>query len=285
MCLGFAGASYVCLTVNDWLALRYAGRPLPYRVAALTAFVSLSLGHNIGFSGLSSGTIRYRFYSRWGLDAAQVAKIVLFSGATVTTGLLSWAAAVLLAAPGLVASSLHLTEAGCRWLGALFAAAVAGYLFLSLLGKAEVSFRRWSLGIPPPALAFAQWAVGMVNYACVAACLQAALGVAVRVDYLRAAAAFVVGNIASLLTHVPGGLGLIETAVLYLVPGGAGLGGGLVLFRLAYYLLPLAAGLLIFFLHETMLRAKPASERPGRIDQTGAEDGPDRPGQADIEGH
>ncbi len=26
-CLGFAAASYTCLTFNDWLALRYVGRP------------------------------------------------------------------------------------------------------------------------------------------------------------------------------------------------------------------------------------------------------------------
>jgi uncharacterized membrane protein YbhN (UPF0104 family) len=267
-CLGFAGASYFCLTINDWLALRYVGRPLPYRFAALAAFVSLSLGHNIGFSGLSSGTIRYRFYSRWGLDAAEVAKIVLFSGATVTAGLLSWAAVILVAAPEMVSPNLRLAASSCRWMGAFFGGVVAGYLVLALVGKAEVSFRRWTLGIPPPSLAFAQCAVGIVNYACVSACLKTALDVAVSVEYLRVAAAFVVGNIATLLTHIPGGLGVIETAVLYIVPNGASLGGGLVLFRLAYYLLPLTVGLLIFFFYEAALRkrGKPTSQRPGRID-------------------
>src|SRR5687768_10027350 len=52
---GFAAASYLCLTGFDWLALRYVGRPLPYRKAALASFVGLSLSHNIGFAGLSSG--------------------------------------------------------------------------------------------------------------------------------------------------------------------------------------------------------------------------------------
>src|SRR3954469_13036958 len=52
ICLAFAAASYTCLTINDWLGLRYVGRPLPYRQAALAAFVSLAMGHNIGFAGL-----------------------------------------------------------------------------------------------------------------------------------------------------------------------------------------------------------------------------------------
>ena len=70
---GFAAASYLCLTGFDFLALRYVGRP-PYRQAALASFTSLSLGHNIGFAALSSGAIRYRFYSRWGLRTGEIAR-------------------------------------------------------------------------------------------------------------------------------------------------------------------------------------------------------------------
>src|SRR6266498_2466418 len=84
----FAAASYLCLTGFDWLGLRYAGHPLAYRKAALASFTSLSLGHNIGFAALSSGAIRCRFYSRWGLDAEEVAKVIVFCGATVGLGLM-----------------------------------------------------------------------------------------------------------------------------------------------------------------------------------------------------
>ena len=93
---GFAAASYLCLTGFDYLALRYVGRPLPYRKAALASFTSLSLGHNIGFASLSSGAIRYRFYSRWGLRAGEVAKVILFCGVTVGLGLMLLGGAALL---------------------------------------------------------------------------------------------------------------------------------------------------------------------------------------------
>ena len=254
VCLLFAGASYICLSINDWLALRYVGRPLPYRFAAVASFVSLSLGHNIGFAGLSSGTIRYRFYSGWGLDAADVAKLVLFSGMTVTLGLASWAAIILLAAPDSIGPTLRLTALSCRMIGAAFGTLILTYLTLAVVGKAQVTFRHWTLGIPGPSLAFAQCGVGIVNYGCVSACLKTALEASAQVEYLRAAAAFVVGNLATLLTHVPGGLGVIETAVLYLVPDGANLGGGLVLFRLAYYLVPLALGVSGLIFYEAFFR-------------------------------
>src|SRR5690606_20553175 len=84
---GFAAASYLCLTGFDFLALRYVGRPLPYPRVALASFISLSIGHNIGVAFLSSGAVRYRFYSRWGLGAADIAKVILFCGVTVGLGL------------------------------------------------------------------------------------------------------------------------------------------------------------------------------------------------------
>src|SRR5215212_9779204 len=87
----FAAASYFCLSWFGWLALRLARHPLPYRRCALASFCSLSLGHNIGFAALSSGAIRYRFYSRWGLRPGEIAKVVIFCGVTVGIGMLTLA--------------------------------------------------------------------------------------------------------------------------------------------------------------------------------------------------
>src|SRR5690606_31701189 len=89
MALAFAACSYLCLTGFDWLAVRYAGKPLAWRRTALASFSALSVGHNIGVAALSSGAIRYRFYSRWGLDTGDVAKVILFCGLTVGLGLVT----------------------------------------------------------------------------------------------------------------------------------------------------------------------------------------------------
>ena len=65
-------------------------------------------------------------------------------------------------------------------------------------------------------------------------------------------------NIAALLAHVPGGLGVIETVVSMLIPG-AELIGGLLLFRAIYFLVPLALGLLCFAGSEVAIRGRKAS--------------------------
>ena len=80
-----------------------------------------------------------------------------------------------------------------------------------------------------------------VNFALVAACLHQALASVGPVSYPDVAAAYVLANIASLIAHVPGGLGVIEAVVATVLPG-AGVVAGLIVFRLVYFLVPLLPG-------------------------------------------
>ena len=72
----FTAGSFLCLTGSDTLAVRYTGRDLPYRKIALASFTSLSIGHTVGLAALSSGAVRYRFYTGWGLSPGDVGRIV-----------------------------------------------------------------------------------------------------------------------------------------------------------------------------------------------------------------
>jgi uncharacterized membrane protein YbhN (UPF0104 family) len=62
----------------------------------------------------------------------------------------------------------------------------------------------------------------------------------------------------ALASHVPGGLGVLEATVLYLLPGGAAI-GALIAFRVVYFFVPLAFGLPLFAISEYVLTARPAS--------------------------
>lgn len=255
LCMVFALASFACLTLNDWVALRYVGHPLPYRRAALASFVSLSLGHSIGFGGISSGAIRYRFYSRWGLSFADVAQLVVFSGATVAMGLLSVAAMMLIVFPGLTGAYLNLPPPTCHLIGGAFAVVVAAYYCSSLLRIAEIRVRGRVLKLPRPAFAAAQIAIGTLDVGLVAACLYSALRAESKLHYTQVVAAYVASNAAGLVAHVPGGLGVIETAVLHILPGNAGkMVGALIIFRLTYYLIPLAVGIAALLVAESRFR-------------------------------
>ena len=237
---GFAAASYLCLTGFDYLALRYAG---------------LSLGHNIGFAALSSGAVRYRFYSRWGLDAVDVGKVILFCGATVGLGLMTLGGVALVTMSGTAAEITGLGRATVLALGAANLSLVGAYLLLAGLRRAPFRLWRWRMELPELRLAFAQVGIGALNFSFVAACLHQATSAIADVPFFGIASVYVIANVTALVAHVPGGWGVIETVVMRLLSG-AEIIGAVLVFRIVYYLVPLALGAAALAISELALRRK-----------------------------
>lgn len=270
--LFWAAASYASLTLFDYCALRYAGHPLPYRDAALASFTSLSIGHSLGVAFLSSGAIRYRFYSQHGLGVADVARVVLFCGMTVGIGLAGLGAAALLLRPEAAGALLGLSHGRSLALGCLLAALLAAYLAAAFV-RSELRIRKSRFALPKPSLAGAQLVIGPVNFACVAACLHSVMAAVTDVTYPGVMTVYVLGNVASLISHVPGGLGVLESVVLYLAPG-ADVAVALVAFRIIYFLLPLSIGALLFAFSEARLRF--GGRMPAHSDRSRAPIAPSR---------
>src|SRR6201990_96968 len=83
----FVTAGYFTLTFYDLFAVRAIGHSdVPYRINALAAFTSYSIGHNVGASVFTGGAVRYRIYSGYGLNAIDVAKICFVAGSTFWLG-------------------------------------------------------------------------------------------------------------------------------------------------------------------------------------------------------
>ncbi|WP_230532659.1 putative bifunctional lysylphosphatidylglycerol flippase/synthetase [Microvirga roseola] len=262
--VGFAAASYLCLTGFDYLALHYVGNPLAYRKAALASFTALSLGHNIGFAALSSGAVRYRFYSRWGLGAGQVAKLIVFCGITVGLGLMVLGGTALLFRSGLAQEITGLTRPVILTLGSLCLALPALYLLMAAFVNRPLRIRRWTLEPPPLRLAIGQVVIGSFNFAFVAACLHQTLAAVADVPYGGVASVYVIANATALVSHVPGGLGVIESVVMYLLPQ-QDLIGPLLVFRFVYFLFPLVLGSLLLLTSELVYRGeRPSSPGSGR---------------------
>lgn len=254
---GFAACSYLCLTGFDWLAVRYAGKPLPYRQAALASFTALSIGHNIGVAALSSGAVRYRFYSRWGLSAAEVAKVILFSGVTVGIGLATLGGIGLLLYPAEAEGLVGLGNGSIMALAIACLAAPLIYVALAAFVRQPLRLRKWSLQLPELSVAASQVLVGTANFACVAACLHQLLAAFAEAGYLKVASVYVIANTAALVSHVPGGLGVLEATVDFLLPNAEAI-GALIAFRAVYYFLPLSIGLPTFLVSERVLRGASA---------------------------
>lgn len=253
MALVFVALSYFCLSMFDMLALRYVGKPLSYRQTALASFTALSIGHNAGMAALSSGAVRYRFYSRWGLTGGEIAKIIIFCGFTVGLGLLTLAGLALLLERGDAPNLLGLDRNMRLAVAALFLAGPIAYLVVCGLFNRTIRIGKWTFEPPKLSLAMGQVIVGTLNYACIAAAIQHLLASFTSVDYLDVASAYVTANIAALISHVPGGLGVLEATMLGILPSAASI-GALVAFRVLYFFLPLTIGVPTFVIAEAYYR-------------------------------
>ncbi len=242
-----AGASYICLSGFDALAVHYVGRPLAYWKIALTSFVSLSIGHNVGVAALSSGAIRYRFYSGFGLSAGDVGKIILFCGLTVGLGLMTLGGLVLILRPTLELGTFALSPAMARAAGTLCLALSCAYVVLAWRRKDPVTVRGHTFRLPGARMAAAQVALGTVNFAFVAATLHQLLAGAASLP--DTVSAYVLANVTGLVSHVPGGLGVLEFVISSLISQGNVI-GALLAFRIVYFLVPLMCGITLLVVSE-----------------------------------
>lgn len=248
--LGFTACSYFCLTFFDYLGLRYAGHRLPYPNVAYASFTSLSIGHNIGVAALSGGAVRYRFYSKWGVSGGEVANVILFSGVTVLLGLITLAGTALFLRPDAAGEMTGLSSSLIRLLAIGGLCVPAAYVAVAVFFSGFTwRFKHWEFRIPKLKLALAQILVGFVNFAFVAACLHQTVLAFADVGYINVAAVYAIANGTALISHVPGGLGVLEATVLYLLQG-APLVGAVLAFRFCYFLVPLAIGLPMLLLAE-----------------------------------
>ena len=255
--LCFSAGSYLCLTGFDWTGLRYVGNRLAYPKIALASFLSLSIGQSVGLAGLSSGALRYRYYAHWGMSAEEVTKIVLLSGVTVGLGMAVLSGVVLILNPADAAKVLRLREGTILGIGVASLLAVAAYLALAAFVRAPLKIRKWTFRMPTLRIAIAQTVIGAVNFALVSACLREVMAATADVSYLKAATAFVLANLAILITHAPGGLGVLEATVRHVMGEDASI-GSLVAFRVIYFFIPLAIGLPLSLIVEAIFRARKA---------------------------
>ena len=110
--------NYALLTGYDLLAFRYAGKALPARHIAGAAFLAYAISHNVGFAALSGASVRYRFYSRWGVTAEELSRIVFSYSVTFWLGLLALAGVSFIVVPLPAAAGLpgHQVLRGVGWL-------------------------------------------------------------------------------------------------------------------------------------------------------------------------
>ena len=157
-------AGYFTLTFYDLFAVRAIGRAdVPYRINALAAFTSYSVGHNVGASAFTGGAVRYRIYSAWGLDAVDVAKVCFIAGLTFWLG----NAAVLGLGVAYHPEAAAAIDQLPPWLNRAAALAIllglAGYVAWVSVSPRQFGRGPWTVLLPGGSLTLLQIAIGIVD--------------------------------------------------------------------------------------------------------------------------
>src|ERR1700754_3988138 len=161
----FVGAGYFTLTFYDLFATRAIGHPVPYKVNALAAFTSYSIGHNVGASVFTGGAVRYRIYSAYGLNAIDVAKICFLAGLTFWLGNAAVLGLGITYHPEAAASIDQLPPWLNRTVALLIIGALIIYVFWVWWEPRVVGRGPWSVTLPGGTLTLLQIAIGIIDLA------------------------------------------------------------------------------------------------------------------------
>jgi len=259
--------SYLIMTGYDLLALRYVRKPLPYCRTALASFIGYAFSNNMGLSMLAGGSVRFRFYSAWGLSAFEIGKVIAFCTATLWLGFLALSGIVFLSAPMVIPGALHLPFASVRPIGMIFLVLVGALFMVTFLRKAPLNFRGWAFKLPDPRLFTIQMAISSLDWAVSGGVLYSLLPSSSGISFPVFLGVFLLAQLAGLASQIPGGLGVFETVVLVLLspamPASA-IFGSLLAYRGIYYLLPLLAAAVLMATQE-VLQKKEGFQKIARL--------------------
>jgi uncharacterized membrane protein YbhN (UPF0104 family) len=254
-------AAYAALAGYDRLALKHLNKRISWGFIAISSFTAYAIGHNLGASVLSGGVVRYRAYSSKGLTAAEIGVLVAFCSFTFSLAAILLGGMVMLMQPSLIQ---RFFEDMSLWVPFISGVLMLGFVLLYVLGSRlkfrSLKFRRFALEYPRPAIVAQQLIIGPLELLAAAAIVYFALPDALHISYVVVLGIFLASFSMALLSHAPGGLGVLEVCFLIALPDvdPADVVAALLVFRFLYLLIPLALSLVfvVLFEHAEWLRRR-----------------------------
>ncbi len=262
-----AAGAFTVLAAYEVVVVRYVKHCIGRSKPVITALIAFPLGHAVGQALLSGSALRYRMYAPAGFSAMEVGATVLLCGLpyVLAFGLLLDLALVFGAdalAPLFRISSEWLFVLGCIGL-----AKDAGYLLFVWRRKKPVRLGGWAVNVPPLRLTVLQLVVGVVDIVLISSVLYLLLPDSADIALLPFIAVYLASILVGVVSHVPAGLGVLESMLLLLMPHvpPEQLLASVLLYRVIYEVIPLVIALGIWGTYELVANdgARKRLLRPG----------------------
>ncbi|PWJ85163.1 hypothetical protein C7441_10315 [Pseudaminobacter salicylatoxidans] len=245
--------AYIALAGYDRIALSHLGKRISFLFITICSFTTYALSHNIGGSVLSGAVIRYRAYATKGLTGQEIGVLVALCSFTFALGALLLGSLLLIGEPEVLERFVDILPiSASRTTGFVLLALIGLYVFGSWLQLRPLRLGSLQIHYPRLSIVAQQLIIGPMELMAAAAIIYFALPAEGNPGYFIVLGVFVVSFSVALLSHAPGGLGVLEVVFL------AGLSdmdpvsvlAALVVFRLFYLIVPLILALFVVLLFE-----------------------------------
>ncbi|MCB4796751.1 lysylphosphatidylglycerol synthase domain-containing protein [Pseudomonas sp. NP21570] len=244
--------AYVALAWYDRIAMAHLGKKMSWWFIALCSFTTYALAHNIGASVFSGALVRYRAYRSRGLTPQEIGILIVFCSLTFALGTLLAGGAVLILKPQL----LHRAVDSDSWVsiavGSTLLMLVALYAFGAWRQLPPWRLGKWHIEYPRLPIVGRQLLAGPLELLCAAAIIYFALPPEHSPGYLTVLGVFLASFTLALLSHAPGGLGVLELTFVAALPEipTVDVLAALIVFRGFYLLLPFALAMIVVLIFE-----------------------------------
>lgn len=247
--------SLILYSAFDLLGRHSTGHRL--RTASVMRVTFICYVFNLNLGALVGGVaMRYRLYSRLGLDADTITRVMLLSMLTNWSGYLLLGGVIFAFYPVALPPDWPIGRSGLQLLGLVLLALALLYLLLCTFSrKRNVTVKGQRLTLPSLRLAMLQMGMGAANWLLMSGAVYLLLQQ--RVAFASAAGVLLAAAVAGVVTHVPAGLGVLEAVFLVMLSHQLPpheLLAALLAYRGLYYLAPLALATVLFLVVEA--RAK-----------------------------
>lgn len=247
--LAITGICYGVLSVYDWVALKMIGHEQRWGTALSGAVAAYSLSHNLGFAPITATGARWRIYAPYGVPFGDIARIVFLTGIAFWFGVILQIGLVLTINPQLFGTHLpiEMPAASHSLVGMLIVAGFLIYVGANRMGIRQFGWKGISVPTPSTKHAVLQAFVTMIEIGLASAVLWLLIPGADLGDFMAVYIAYLIAFTSVLITHTPGGVGVLEAITIAMLPqlGGANVLVGLLLFRIAFHIVPLIVGAII----------------------------------------
>ena len=244
--------AYLALAWYDRIALLHLGFTLSWRFISAVSFTTYALSHNIGMSMFSGAMVRYRAYSTKGLTIGDVGVLVAFCSFTFALGTILLGGIVLVFEPGIVQRLFQVEPLVARLAGGAMLLFVALYVGGAALHLKPLSVGTYKLVYPRLPIAMRQLLAGPLELMGAAGIIWCALPADHNPGFFIVLGVFLASFSAALLSHAPGGIGVLELVFVAALPDTprADVVAALLVFRLLYLVIPLLLGVIAVVVFE-----------------------------------